>query len=367
MKRKQKTNREKEWMKTLVIIVIVMVVIMAAITVTLVIYTHNNLHFDDLLMDAVYSSGFEEKQVKWNGAVINYAEGLSNGPPLVLIHGQNVEWREYAEVLPKLAKDYHVFAFDCFGHGKSAHDPALYTCAKNGEGVAWFIENIIGQPALLSGHSSGGIIAAWVAAYAPEWVSGLQLEDPPFFSVTPDEMQEGRSCFAWKDNFEITHAFINQSEEPDYMVYYFQHSYFLSLFGGLQPVIVDWVIKWRTEHPTGPVKLKWLPHNWFRGQYYAEDYDLRFGETFYTGSWFDGIDQATMLESIKCPIIYLKAETNYGKDGVLYAANTDDDAKRVMQCLRGASSAEMRTIKSGHDIHYEKTEFFITAIHDILE
>jgi pimeloyl-ACP methyl ester carboxylesterase len=206
-------------MKAFIIIVSILAVIAVAIIVTLFIYTHNNLHFDDHLMDAVYSSGFEEKQVNWNGFVMNYAEGADNGAPLLLIHGQNVEWEDYAKVLPTLAKDYHVFAIDCFGHGQSAHETALYTCAKNGEAAAWFIENIIGQPALLSGHSSGGIIAAWTAANAPEWVNGLLLEDPPFFSVTPSEMQEGGGCFAWKDNFEITHGFLNQLKEPDYMVY----------------------------------------------------------------------------------------------------------------------------------------------------
>jgi hypothetical protein len=36
-----------------------------------------------------------------------------------------------------------------------------------------------------------------------------------------------------------------------------------------------------------------------------------------------GIDQEAMLRQIECPVVYLKASTNYGDDGVLYAATTD--------------------------------------------
>ena len=30
-----------------------------------------------------------------------------------------------------------------------------------------------------------------------------------------------------------------------------------------------------------------------RGLYFYDDFDVRFSETFYDGTWFDGIDQAT--------------------------------------------------------------------------
>ena len=32
-----------------------------------------------------------------------------------------------------MSKRYHVFAVDYFGHGESTHDPALYSCATNGD------------------------------------------------------------------------------------------------------------------------------------------------------------------------------------------------------------------------------------------
>ena len=96
----------------------------------------------------------------------------------------------------------------------------------------------------------------------------------------------------------------------------------------------------------------------------VDQYDLKFGEAFYDGSWMKGVDQESMLKNIKCPAIYLKAATNYGKDGVLYAANSDADAKKVQECILGC---ERITIKSGHDIHYEHPDVFISACENFLK
>ena len=91
--------------------------------------------------------------------------------------GRAVE--DYAHVLPDLAQRYHVFAVDCFGHGESSHDPALYSCEAIGRALKSFAAQKIGACYLVSGHSSGGIIAAWLAANDAERVSACVLEDPP--------------------------------------------------------------------------------------------------------------------------------------------------------------------------------------------
>ncbi len=58
---------------------------------------------------------------------VNYAEGPDDGPVLFLIHGQTGDWQNYARVLPRLVKDFHVFAVACFGHGDSARAPHTYS------------------------------------------------------------------------------------------------------------------------------------------------------------------------------------------------------------------------------------------------
>jgi len=85
-------------------------------------YCDNNLHAEERLIARALDAGFQEKQATVGGATVNYAEGPGNGPALVLVHGQGMEWEDYASVLPELSKRYHVFAIDCCGHGESGHD-----------------------------------------------------------------------------------------------------------------------------------------------------------------------------------------------------------------------------------------------------
>ena len=175
-------------------------------------------------------------------------------------------------------------------------------------------------------------------------------------------MQEGSGCFAWKDTFTTIHSFQNQTDETDFVVYYFKNGYMVSLFGGLKEPVVAAVEMFREEHPGQGPRIYWIPYSWLRLMNTIDNYDLAFGETFYDGSWMNGIHQEAMLKMIPDPTIYLKAETNYGQDGVLYAANSDEDAHKVQACL---SDCETLTIKSGHDIHYEHPDFFISAVKNL--
>ena len=212
-----------------------------------------------------------------------------------------MEWEDYASALPDLARRYHVFAVDCFGHGESEHDPALYSCRANGDALIAFVHKVIGSPYAVSGHSSGGIIAAYVAANDPENVTALVLEDPPLFRVTPEEAQEGAGTFAWHDGYMVAHAFLLQSVVGDYAAWYAAHSYLFGLFGGLQPMLADQTAEWCAEHPGEHVVNAWVPRAWTRGMYFMDDYDPLFGEAFYGGTWMDGIDQEAMLRSVECP------------------------------------------------------------------
>jgi pimeloyl-ACP methyl ester carboxylesterase len=51
-----------------------------------------------------------------------------------------------------------------------------------GDDLKHFIQEVIQQPALIAGLSSGGVLATWLAAYAPKDVLAIISEDPPIFS-----------------------------------------------------------------------------------------------------------------------------------------------------------------------------------------
>lgn len=338
-------------------------VLVLAACLALTVYVNGNRHGEERDLKRALDAGFTEKQTSIDGTVVNYAEGPNNGPALLLVHGQTMEWEDYARVLPQLAQRYHVFAIDCFGHGESAHDPARYTCAVQGEALITFASQLIGEPYIVSGLSSGGIVAAYIAANDTTHVTGCVLEDPPLFHVTPEEMQAEPGCFVWEDGFTVMHAFLQQSEVDDLAVYYAQHSYLFSLFGGLQPQIAEWSADERAKNPDEHLTLAWVPHDWVRGMYYYDDFDPLFSEAFYQGTWLAGVDQAQILAAIECPTVYLKANTSYGEDGLLYAANSDDDAARVEALIKNCQTIRL---DSGHDIHYEHPDAFVEAF-DTLE
>ena len=176
--------------KALKVIGITFAVILVGGAIAVFVYTDGNLHAEERSIAKAYDSGMVEKRAVVDGSTINYGEGPDNGPALMLVHGQGMEWQDYASVLPELTKRYHVFAVDCFGHGKSDRDPTLYSCKLNGDALISFAEQVIGGGYIVSGHSSGGVLAAYIAANDPN-VKGLVLEDPPLFRVTPEEAQEG--------------------------------------------------------------------------------------------------------------------------------------------------------------------------------
>lgn len=140
------------------------------------------MNYDKKKDKLIKQANMHEKQVTLpDGSVLNYGENSSNNTPLLLLHGQMVSWEDYAKVLPALAKEYHIYAVDYYGHGGSSKDPNKYFANAIGNDLIWFIENVIKKPVIISGHSSGGLLTAWLSANSPENVLGVVIEDAPFF------------------------------------------------------------------------------------------------------------------------------------------------------------------------------------------
>lgn len=300
------------------------------------------------------------------GARLHYLlVGASTLPPLVLIHGQGMCGRDYEPVFADLGKKHTVYAVDCFGHGQSEKGAALYRCEVIGDAICDFIQTVIAGSCIVSGHSSGGILACYVAGKLPQLVTGLLLEDPPFFNVQPGEFE---NTFVYKDSFLVTHRFLQQTTETDYLPFYIEHGYIYNYLGQ-RFFGKDWAHQLaeeaRAKRRLAPDKLPDLqkvPAKSFHGLAYMDQFDPLFSESFFTGSWFDNVDQAALLASVRCPTVYLKAKTKMGKDGVLWAANSDAAAERMMQLL---AQAQQKTVRSGHDIHFEHPRHFLKAMRQL--
>ncbi len=115
---------------------------------------------------------------------LNYAvAGSPDKPALLLIPGQSESWWGYEAALPLLAEHFHAFAVDLRGQGRSTRTPGRYTLDNMGNDLVRFIDGAIRRPTLVSGLSSGGVLSAWLSAYArPGQVRSACYEDPPLFS-----------------------------------------------------------------------------------------------------------------------------------------------------------------------------------------
>jgi pimeloyl-ACP methyl ester carboxylesterase len=107
---------------------------------------------------------------------INYAEGSDNGPPLILLHGIGRNWRDFLRLLPAFDR-WHVFALDLRGHGRSSHVSQGYCSGDYATDVIALLQHKIRVPAVIFGHSLGGVVAMHVAACLPERVRAIIIRD----------------------------------------------------------------------------------------------------------------------------------------------------------------------------------------------
>ncbi len=327
------------------------------------VYVYNNMNYDKGTEKRLSNAGFLEKQAALpDGTVLNYGEGPDNGPPLLLIHGQMTRWEDYVNVLPQLSKRFHIFAVDCHGHGGSSKDPAKYSARAMGSDFIWFMEQVIGEPAIVSGHSSGGLLTAWLAANSPENVRGVVLEDPPFFST---EAGRRETSFAWLNSFEPIHRFLNQDKETDYVRFYLENTYLQNLFGESWKGIKKYAYSYLDKNPGKRLRIFFLPPSMNRGfDLLSDEYDLRFGDTFYDDTWLVGYDQAETLARIRCPSVLIHASWSCSEDGVLLAAMSGEDAKRAHELIPQNTLVD---VKSGHGVHCEKPMEFIDIMLKFLD
>ena len=137
---------------------------------------------------------YPEQTVDLGEVRMNYAvAGDPSLPALLLIPGQSESWWGYEAAMPLLAEHFHVHAVDLRGQGRSTWTPGRYTIDNFGNDLVRFIDLVIGRETLVSGMSSGGILSAWLSAYAkPGQIRAAVWEDPPLFScqTTPGDRAE---------------------------------------------------------------------------------------------------------------------------------------------------------------------------------
>lgn len=269
---------------------------------------------------------------------LNYAEGPANGPPLVLLHGLGRRWQVFMPVIPALSLRWHVFVLDLSGHGKSGRVVRGYRGTQYAEDIARFLRERVSEPAVLFGHSLGGLLAMWIAQHNPELVRALILGD---------------------------NLIIARKVGTPMHVSLFSGLRDLARRGGSVERIADGIGRIDVQVPgTGElVTIRELPGNdeayllaWARCVQAADPgtYDMTLD-----GSAMEGWDGEAVLRGITCPTLLLQANRELG--GLM----TDADVALAKRILPHHTHVYLRSL--GHALFIQQPEPVLRAVTNFLE
>ena len=285
-----------------------------------------------------------EQLVDLGEVELNYATlGSPASPALLLIPGQSESWWGYEAAMPLLAERFQVFAVDLRGQGRSTRTPGRYTLDNIGADLVRFLDVVVGRPAVVSGLSSGGVLSAWLSAYAkPGQVVASVYEDPPLFaSQVRPAVGPG----------------IRQSIGPMFDLW--------STFLGDQWSIGAWEAM-REAAPSrlpGPLALFPVPE---APPQNLKEYDPEWGRAFWSGTVAASCDHEDMLRRVRVPHVLLTHHFRIVDEatGRLLGAMTDLQAQRVQELLAEAgASVTYRSIPDvGHAMHAEAPHRYVDVV-----
>jgi pimeloyl-ACP methyl ester carboxylesterase len=258
---------------------------------------------------------------------MNYATaGEPDRPALLLVPAQTESWWGYEQAMPLLAEHFQVFAVDLRGQGRSTRTPGRYTLDNMGNDLVRFIDLVIGRPTIVSGNSSGGVLAAWLAAYAkPGQLRGVVCEDPPLFSSETNPAC-GQS--------------IRQAIGPVFAVFnkWLGDQWSIGDWSGLQAAIATelptYVLmalqRMQMGGPPDPSAPNEPPQN-------MKEYDPEWARSFWTGLASAGCDHLGMLSSVTVPILLTHHFREIdGVTGGLMGAVSDQQVARTRALVTAA-------------------------------
>ena len=226
--------------------------------------------------------------------------------------------------MPLLAEHFQVFAVDLRGQGRSTWTPGRYTLDTFGSDLVRFIDLVIGRPAIVSGLSSGGTIAAWLSAFAkPGQVTAAVWEDPPLFASEANPAV-GQS--------------IRQGIGPMFALW--------NTYLGDQWSVGDWAGLQRAIPRTLPMSMlkgfaamfppiegeqaPGVPQN-------LREYDPEWGKAFVSGIATASCDHAAMISHVKVPVLLTQHFHQVDEaTGTLVGAMSDLQASRAAELVAGA-------------------------------
>ncbi len=296
--------------------------------------------------------GFQELNFVINDVVLNYVVGPDNGLPLLLIPGQMESWQGYKLVLPELSKKFHVFVPDLRGHGKSTWTPGHYSYNICGNDLKHFIREVIRKTTLVAGLSSGGVLAIWLAANAPEDVLAVIAEDPPIFSSIWPRIQDEKLMAR---NFELAVNILGKPGNRDLEGYFSESgipaegkSELLKIPPFIVKMIFFIIRLNRTLRPNNPYDIPFLPFNMRAGIKFLSEYDTDFSRATLDGDLSKDFLPEETLKRVGCPMLLLRVKASRHETWGIMGAIDDDDLERIISLVGDLQYVE---ISGAHEVH----------------
>lgn len=146
---------------------------------------------------------------------VGYADFGGDGPALVLVHGLAGAHINWMAVAPKLAETYRVLAPDLVGFGRTPLAGREATVETNLDVLTRFVEEVAGGPALVVGHSMGGLLTLMLAGARPDLLTAAvaaSAASPPGDACHPMPTEEESLLTALLDDVEggaaLAHAHV---------------------------------------------------------------------------------------------------------------------------------------------------------------
>lgn len=294
--------------------------------------------------------GYPEQAVDLGEVVLNYAvAGPADAPPLLLVPGQTLSWWTYEPVMRRLEADFRIYAVDLRGQGRSTRTPGRYTLDLWGNDLVRFLQAVVrrpagGHPALVAGHSSGGVLAAWLAAYAPPGLVGaVYCEDAPFFAseVTP----------AVGHSIRQTGVGALLQLFATYLGDQWRVGDWAGLVAAAPAALPPWMVDWAPRSAEVPQTLR--------------EYDPEWARAFWTGAASAGCDHARMLARARVPVHFTHHFRGIDPaTGMLQGAVSDLQVDHARRLVEGAGRTfTCRSFpQTGHAMHADDPDLYAATL-----
>ncbi|MGE5547121.1 MAG: alpha/beta fold hydrolase [Solirubrobacterales bacterium] len=258
-----------------------------------------------------------ERTFDASAVTLNYLDyGSPDAEPLVMLHGGAWRWQEFLSLIPSLGRRWHVQALDLRGNGGSGWSPGDYRLRDFAQDNAEFVRSLQ-RPAVLVGHSIGGVIALMVAQSLPDKTKAVIVEDAPI-----DLGNYRRIIEASRTDYDLWLKMIRSSQSEQELALQIAGAY-----GNAPGVTSSWILFFAGC-------LSRIDPTFFDNL--LNDFD----------DFASGYDCRSILENIDCPVLYLRGDPKLG------AVMTDDEIAWLKK--KNFSNVKPVPIEAvGHLLHLE--------------